>query len=660
MPVVVRYVMTYRYLEGTMSFRLRAMTLIFATLAGTAPMVSATVSAAAGKAVTFTSEEDSYVSQAGPDKPHNTATWLSVCTTPCDGANNSERGAFIRFSVKDVPDNAVNVTMTLDVQSVRTTDTTLEVRPVTGKWSGDTLTFNNRPAVGEVITTRKGLTASETAKLDVSSAFHGNGSYDFALTSPSGAHGVLHSSRATSGVGPKLSITYDTQAATPSGPLPFALPSTATLRASDRKVFAHYFTPYPISLNNKAGADDYYTKNYLTPTGESGKHAAYGGLLRDRPVPRSVLSGDWQLADMKKEVQTAAAAGLDGFTVDVLSLSGAHWDRLQTLIKAADAVDPGFKIVLMPDMTSLKADAATLAASMAQLAAAKSVYRLADKRLVISPFKAEGQTAAWWQNFMKIMKDTHGITVAFVPVFLNFPSNASAFASISYGFSNWGNRSPEGQSGVASNIAKAHGMGKIWMQPVSVQDERPNQGIYDEADNTENLRVTWQKSIAEHADWVQLTTWNDFSEGTQFAPSLHNGGAYLDISSYYLTWLKTGKAPTIIRDTLYLTHRTQFAAARPTSGTQTKFMVPRSGTGTPRDTVEVLSFLTRDATVRASIGGAEKTYAGQAGIQAKTFPLAYGTNKASVGAVTVTSPWEVKKDFAVQDLQYHAVSSGRK
>ncbi|MFE3454784.1 endo-1,3-alpha-glucanase family glycosylhydrolase [Nonomuraea sp. NPDC059194] len=642
------------------SMRLRAMTLLLATLAGTATMVTPTVAAAAEKTVTFTSQEDSYVSEAGPGKTHHTVTWLSVCTTPCDGAKATERGAFVRFAVKDVPDNAVNVKMTLDVQSVRTTDTTLEVRPVSGEWTADTLTFDNRPAVGEVITTHKGLTAGGTAKLDVSPAFTGNGSYDFALTSPSGAHGVLHSSRATSGTGPKLSISYDTQAATPSGPLPFAMPSTAALRASERKVFAHYFTPYPLSLNNKAGADDYYTKHYLTPTGESGKHAAYGGLLRDRPAPRGVLAGDWQLADMKKEVQTAVAAGLDGFTVDVLSLTSAHWGRLQTLIKAAEEVDPGFGIVLMPDMTSLKTDAATLAASMAKLAASKSVYRLADKRLVISPFKAEGQTAAWWQNFMKIMKDTHGITVAFVPVFLNFPSNASAFASISYGFSNWGNRSPAGQSGIASNIAKAHGMGKIWMQPVSVQDERPNQGIYDEANNTENLRLTWQKSISEDADWIQLTTWNDFSEGTQFAPSVHNGGAYLDISSYYLTWFKTGKAPAIVRDTLYLTHRTQLAAARPASGTQTKFMTPRSGTSAPRDTVEVLSFLTRDATVKASIGGVEKSYAGQAGVQAKTFPLAYGMNKASVGAVTVTSPWQVKQDFTVQDLQYHAVSSGRK
>ena len=47
------------------------------------------------------------------------------------------------------------------------------------------------------------------------------------------------------------------------------------------------------------------------------------------------------------------------------------------------------------------------------------------------------------------------------------------------------------------------------MQPVSVQDERPNQGIFDEAGNTENLRASWKGAIDGKADWVQLTPWNE-------------------------------------------------------------------------------------------------------------------------------------------------------
>jgi hypothetical protein len=137
-----------------------------------------------------------------------------------------------------------------------------------------------------------------------------------------------------------------------------------------------------VSLDNQAPANDYYARNYLNPDGESGKHAAYGGLLRDRPLGRDPLGGDWALADFETEVRQAVAAGLDGFTVDILSLTSAHWTRVQKLITAAENVDPGFSIVLMPDMNGLaSAGSDAFASAMAQLAASDSVYRLGDGRV---------------------------------------------------------------------------------------------------------------------------------------------------------------------------------------------------------------------------------------------------------------------------------------
>ena len=56
--------------------------------------------------------------------------------------------------------------------------------------------------------------------------------------------------------------------------------------AHQRLVFAHYFSPYPISIDNKARMSDYYARNYLQPSGEGGKFADVGGILRDRPMVR--------------------------------------------------------------------------------------------------------------------------------------------------------------------------------------------------------------------------------------------------------------------------------------------------------------------------------------------------------------------------------------
>jgi hypothetical protein len=132
-------------------------------------------------------------------------------------------------------------------------------------------------------------------------------------------------------------------------PLPFDPPAPAVLRASPKKVFAHYFTPFPISLDNKDPTIDYYTTGYLAPDGEGGKHRRYGGYLRERPLPRSPRPGaDWADRDMEEEVRRAAAIGLDGFTADILATSGVHWERLLRLLAAAARVDPGFTYIVMP------------------------------------------------------------------------------------------------------------------------------------------------------------------------------------------------------------------------------------------------------------------------------------------------------------------------
>ncbi|MFK0172130.1 glycoside hydrolase family 71 protein [Streptomyces sp. NPDC090306] len=444
-------------------------------------------------------------------------------------------------------------------------------------------------------------------------------------------------------------------------PLPFDIPSTARLRDSEHLVFAHYFTPYPLSLDNRTADEDYYTRNYLDPAGEQGKHAAYGGLLRDRPQPVPSKTGDWQLADMEQEVRTAIGAGIDGFSVDLLSLSGPNWDRVRLLMRAAQAVDPGFRIMPMPDMTALHTDPATLAKALGELAASPNAYRLGDGRLVVSPFKAEAQSVDWWRQVMASLSGQHGTKTALVPLFLQFAAHAEEFAPISYGFSAWGSRSYNAQEHITADVELAHKLGKKWMQPVSVQDARPNQGIYDEAGNTETLRATWTHAIDDGADWVQLTTWNDYSETTQFAPSLHNGYTYLDLSSYYLTRFKTGDWPAVVRDTVYVTSRTQFAAA--TAG-QRKPMTLRGGSAPARDTVEVLTFLAGSATVNATSGSLSRSYRADEGVHAELLPLRTGLATAAVvrdGRTTtkVTTHYQVTDSPEVQDMQYYGVTSGR-
>ena len=466
-------------------------------------------------------------------------------------------------------------------------------------------------------------------------------------------------------------------------PLSFDLPSQSALKSSPKKVFAHYFTPYPISQDNQPYATDYYAKNFLTPSGLSQAWYAEGGMLRDRPIPRNPITSScnypvlsaascYVYQDMKTEVFHATTAGLDGFTVDVLGNSGQNWERMKALIMASSAEDSNFKIMLMPDGngSAVAAGYASLADHLAGLAkdpATKdTLYRLTDGSLVIAPFKPETEGPAYWQNFIAAMK-ANGVPVAFVPCFLNYGANVSDYSSFSYGFSNWGNRNPSQNGSLAANIKDAHARKKIWMQPVSLQDTRPDQHVYDEALNSENFRTTWAAAIDNDAEWVQIPTWNDYSEGAQIAPSSHLGWGPLDLASYYIARFKspTNSWPKIVRDVIYISHRIQFANTAPSSlEGNTSLMKLRGGSSPARDKVEVLSFLTQAASIKATVGGIATSIAVPAGVTPTLFDLHPGQVSAmvirsGVNILSVTSDFTVKSSFTKQDEGYYYASSGR-
>ncbi len=462
-----------------------------------------------------------------------------------------------------------------------------------------------------------------------------------------------------------------TAAVETSASLPFDRPAAGS--SSPKRVFAHYVPWFPISLDNKPTATDYYTAGYLTTYGERGAHVAYGGYLRDRPLGRPVsASVDWRILDMETDVREAISAGIDGFAVDLVTskTTSQVWKNITLLLQAAHNVSPSFTVLLQPDMSAYAAlDAPTVAHLTSLLTDYPAAYRLADGRLVISPFLAERKSIDWWTSYATIMATTYGETIALFPVLLNDRAYAASFEPISIGIGNWGNRNPSwndpastSPTGLPARIAAVHAVGDMWMQPVSVQDERPNQGVFDEASNTANLRDTWQMARDSGAEWVLLPTWNDYAEGTSIAPSVKHGYAFVDLMAYYIAWWKSGAAPRIVRDGVYVTHRAQPWAARP-SYPETKLMSLRGGTPA-QDTIEVLAFLTAPATITVSNGSNSWTCYRRAGTSSCLTPVMDGdvtvtVQRADGSVITVTTPVSIDSSPVVQDLQYVAASSLR-
>jgi Glycosyl hydrolase family 71 len=441
--------------------------------------------------------------------------------------------------------------------------------------------------------------------------------------------------------------------------LPFDMPNGAT----NRKVFAHYVPWYPISLDNQPADSDYYTTGYIAPTGEGGAHAAYGGLLRDRPLPRAPLSGaNWRDIDVATEISQAKSVGIDGFAVDVVLPSYQNADIVRLLTQAQAAGN--FSIQITADMSGFLSgfSPADFASNFASYLKSPAAQRLDDGRVVLGAFFAEKVPVEWWTNTLNLFRAVHGINVAFVPTFLDANANMNAFAPISYGLSNWGARDPmvvdpanAAEGTPVELVRRAHSLGKIWMQPVAFQDNRPKDGTYSEVQNAVTNRNAWQIATIEGAEWANLITWNDYAETTAVAPSAKHGWRMLDVDAYWIALFKYGMPPPVLREALYVSHRTQPFAATPT---YPETLLMHNTWATPsRDTVEVESFARSPGTVIGYVGGNWYFCAAPPGFGVCTFPLtvgqvAVGLYRDNAYQVLVVSPYAVTNTPYVQDLQY--------
>ncbi len=438
---------------------------------------------------------------------------------------------------------------------------------------------------------------------------------------------------------------------------PFVMPAKAVLRASGKKVFAHYFTPFPRSLDNAEPKSDYYSSQYLTPEGENGKFAVMGGYLRDRPMPRRPMSGQhWELQDACWEVGGAVAAGLDGFCVDLLDDTGPHWQRALNIIQAAHLVDVGFSIIPMPDMDGeLSTHPEKLFSMVKQLAKEPSVCRLADGRLVLSPYNAQNRPVAWWQEQLASLKAA-GITVAFVPCMQNLDKYWSDFLPLCTGMTEWGDRTVDAVLATPNHAQTAHRAGKVWMMPVSPQDMRPKENTAREAENTKLYRTMWEQAINQDADWVQVITWNDYSESTEIAPSCETGYAFYDLTAYYVAIFKTGRKPAIRRDAIYAVYRNQPTNAELTKQKAGCAFIP---VGSECNLIEMLAFLTAPAVLSVRVGSGHVEQPNQAGLQFVSIPLQPGTPRFTIfrqgkPVISLVGPWEIAPRVEYQDLLYHA------
>ncbi len=481
-------------------------------------------------------------------------------------------------------------------------------------------------------------------------------------------------------INPVDPITLEPATGVPSQGLFFELPTSQQIADSttpNRMILAHYYGPQPGAFSN--ASSDYFETGYLPVNGEGGIHAAYGGLMRDRPMlgaPFATTPVSWQRNMQGKEITAAKQAGIDGFFVNIMGSSGDNWDRYIWMAQEASANYPGFKVVPMVDATTTMALSESVdvcADRVNQFLSMNSAWRLSDGRYVAASFKMEGAANRssdpkgpdYWLAVSARIQALYGKSVAWVGAYNNI-NLAVNYASVQYAAGQWGPGADPGIYNKLTNYGSAiKGRGEKFLFGLWAQDVRPRSDLFDEARNSEALRAGFDAAIRQDADIIQLCTWSDHTEGSMFRPTVKQGYSKLDIAAYRIVKWKTGKYPRILRDALYLTYRNQMLNATITGG-QTRVMAQwaRTNRSETRESVEVLTYFTAPANVTLNVGISTYSYVAPAGEYAYLAPLEPGEVSAtavrsSTQIAKINAPIVIKSTTVNQDREYVWFSSIR-
>lgn len=165
--------------------------------------------------------------------------------------------------------------------------------------------------------------------------------------------------------------------------------------------------------------------------------------------------------------------------------------------------------------------------------------------------------------------------------------------------------------------------GAEWSEPMFYQYENPVTGKCIIGKGTDLMRERWAHARRNNATLLQFTTWNDYTENTMLAPGYDTRYTLLDLNAYFVKWWKTGKAPKPDHDQVYLSYR-KF----PTTAKIFPFKPLKLKTAGGSDVIEVLTILPKSAVIR--MPGRNVTWKAPAGLSYHQLPLTPGAVVAEV------------------------------
>lgn len=400
----------------------------------------------------------------------------------------------------------------------------------------------------------------------------------------------------------------------------------------------------------------------------------------------SLASPNPGISDYVSEIDAAREAGIDGFALNFGSVrtTPQHLVSLRRFFEAASHF-PDFSLVLSFDQSPVE-DAIALVKRYSGDPASLTYHGA----IVVSGW---GQTSSWADALRSGLKDEN-IRPFLIPhirptdqrrvgwtassdheeVALRELKEAPAALDGIFIF-NAGTPYRTAAAAIVSGTQSAHSLGKLAMVGIVpyYRGLAGNSRVF-ESDGFSGMRDRWLAAIKADSDWVQLVTWNDWSEATYLEPfpavqqdihdvpswrGLLQHSGFLKASRYYIDWFKNRKEPEITTDRIYYFYRPHLKTGIGVVNYEgMEYGRPRYW-DTLTDQLFFANFLTREITLSVRIGKEVHRISAGPGVTLNGIPMSLGLPEIDVtsGGETLahqTLPLPIGDDGVAGNFNYIA------
>ncbi len=454
---------------------------------------------------------------------------------------------------------------------------------------------------------------------------------------------------------------------------------SSTAEQPKKEIFAHYMGCYPVG----SGPTQHHRSQVHQKTrhDRSSYEEAMGGRILnwDLVPPATRLSAE-QSAEL--DIRRAIRGGIDGFAVDAWAGGDGAKRTMDMLFQVAEKHKLPFKITICLDPSCLPKDpnnpgnmAEPFAEAIRYLLRHQDSPNLARRNgkplifgyhsrgILRTPKKAnlpEGpekwdEIAAAYQEMQKRVGQPlyfyFGIGAFYHQVARQQRDYLAAAEWAGKHFQAVGSFLDTEFAQAEAKMAEAvKAGGAEWGQPLWYQYNNRS-GSLQVGNGFDILRRQWQMARDFDSTLIQFVTWNDYGEDTVLAPGYNTGYTVLELNKYFVDWWKTGTAPAVAKDKMFLVFRRY-----PDDCKVFPFKTRRHEPGV----LEVVTLLTKPA--RVSLPGRDIAYDAPAGMHFSQFPLQTGPVRAELArngqiVMSLTAPEEVTDKPFRQDNSMVCFSS---